>query len=84
MPAPPVCRVRLVAMHALFVAIRWAPDVEVGPLLDLVQSEEAMAGASDGVVRALARASIESVRVAPAPARGARFDGRRLTFAWAV
>lgn len=58
------------------------PVVDVGPLLDLVQSSEAMDAASPAVLRSLVRASVESITLAPAASRGSRFDPARLSFVW--
>ena len=56
--------------------------VDVGPLLDTVQSAEAWADASVPTQQALLRAVVESFTLTPAAKRGVRFSAERLQAAW--
>ena len=56
--------------------------LDIGPLLDMIQTVEALEAAQPDVARSLVAAVLESVTLRPAPYRGARFDPARLGFVW--
>jgi hypothetical protein len=69
---------RTTALEAVVARGRHA--VDLGPVLDLIQSAAAWSAASIVTRRAIMAAALESVTIAPAAARGARFSADRLTF----
>ncbi|MFN7148138.1 MAG: recombinase family protein [Microthrixaceae bacterium] len=63
-------------------AAQEGPALDLGPLLDLVNSREAAEDASPEVLRSLIAAAVESVVLDPPPMKGARFDPDRVRVTW--